>query len=155
MDFDGGSKGVGAAGERPYTLSYAEEHKARRKRLGFEGGPPTVKPADPAPLDALKQKVAEQEATIAALCEEIVASRTKTRSGHAIACAVAKAHGITFRELISHRRTRHLVHARQHAMWEMKENTSLSLPGIAKILGHRDHTTVLYGIRAHAARMGK
>jgi chromosomal replication initiation ATPase DnaA len=73
-------------------------------------------------------------------------------SGRRIATEIARQHGFTFRQMISPRRCQTLALARQHAMWELDRRTSLSLPQIGKLLGGRDHTTVLHGIRAHAAR---
>jgi chromosomal replication initiation ATPase DnaA len=73
--------------------------------------------------------------------------------GRRIATAVAKAHGISFRDLIGKRRLRYLVRARQEAMYLMVRFTTLSLPQIGTILGDRDHTTILYGARVHAHRL--
>jgi hypothetical protein len=74
--------------------------------------------------------------------------------GHRIARAVAKAHGMTFHEMISRRRHRRIVYARWHAMYEMSVRTKLSLPQIAEVLGGFDHTSVLYGIERHRQRLG-
>jgi chromosomal replication initiation ATPase DnaA len=73
-------------------------------------------------------------------------------AGRRIATEIARQHGFTFRQLISPRRNQKLAYARHHAMYELDRRTSLSLPQIGKLLGGRDHTTVLHGIRAHAAR---
>ena len=73
--------------------------------------------------------------------------------GHRIARAVAKAHGIDWQDFISKRRWKHVVQARQHAMWEIRKNTTLSLPSIARILGGFDHTTILWGLRKHQQRI--
>jgi chromosomal replication initiation ATPase DnaA len=69
-----------------------------------------------------------------------------------IAHDTALDYGLTFEEMISLRRDRHIVRARHHAMWKMKKNTDRSLPQIGRILGDRDHTTVLHGVRAHEKR---
>ena len=38
-------------------------------------------------------------------------------------------------------------------MYRMKTETTMSLPKIGDRLGGKDHTTVLYGIRKHKAKM--
>jgi chromosomal replication initiator protein len=50
-------------------------------------------------------------------------------------------------ELSSGRRSRHVVYARQIAMYLCRELTDLSLPAIARQFGGRDHTTVLHAYR--------
>jgi chromosomal replication initiator protein len=50
-------------------------------------------------------------------------------------------------ELSSSRRSRHVVYARQIAMYLCRELTDLSLPAIALQFGGRDHTTVLHAYR--------
>lgn len=72
---------------------------------------------------------------------------------------VAARHGITPGELLGPRRLRHLIIPRQEAMYllrAIKASDGLpkySLPAIGIALGGRDHTTVLHGVRAHAARL--
>lgn len=102
-------------------------------------------------LDAAHEKIAALNDRIAQL--EARESVSDPFQGRRLACAVAKLHGLTFKEMISNRRSAHLVRARQHAMWELREYTGLSLPQIGRLLGRRDHTTVLHGCRVHAARM--
>lgn len=70
-----------------------------------------------------------------------------------IIARVAEKHGLTAAELKSERRARHIFHPRQEAMHEMHAQKRWSLPQIGRSLGGRDHTTVLYGVRAHAARL--
>lgn len=66
---------------------------------------------------------------------------------------VAEHHGFNVKELLSRRRMVALVAARHEAMWRMRQETSMSLPEIAMRLGNRDHTTVLWGLRKHLARL--
>lgn len=65
---------------------------------------------------------------------------------------VAAKHGFTVPEMLSARQDRKLAAARQEAMWRMSKETTMSLPAIGRRLG-RDHSTVLYGIRAHERRL--
>jgi chromosomal replication initiator protein len=55
--------------------------------------------------------------------------------------------GLQRSELISARRNRRLVYARQIAMYLCRELTDHSLPAIAQRFGGRDHTTVLHAHR--------
>lgn len=55
--------------------------------------------------------------------------------------------GIARNEIISIRRNASVVRARHFAMWLMRRLTSKSLPSIGGILGRRDHTTIIHGIR--------
>ncbi|MGA8255863.1 MAG: chromosomal replication initiator protein DnaA [Nocardioides sp.] len=55
--------------------------------------------------------------------------------------------GLTIEELTGPSRGRHLVMARQIAMYLCRELTPLSLPKIGAQFGNRDHTTVMYADR--------
>ena len=66
---------------------------------------------------------------------------------------VAREHGIGPRDLRGPGRHRAVAWPRQQAMCELRAQ-GLSLPLIGRILGHRDHTTVIHGIRAHQRRNG-
>lgn len=131
------------------------EHFAQIRDRSVRQLPQPVPPPDVPELDELAKRVIEKEAEIERLCAEIEAMKFPLGpfAGQRIARSVAKAHGVSFSDMISQRREKHLVRARQHAMWEMKRHTSLSYPQIAHILGRRDHTTVLHGIRRHTKRL--
>ena len=75
------------------------------------------------------------------------------RTAREIARAVAVKHKIGFNELISGRRSRYIVLARQEAYWRCRNETTLSLPQIGRFLGGKDHTTVLHGIRPSEKRL--
>jgi chromosomal replication initiator protein len=70
----------------------------------------------------------------------------------AIQEAVATASGISHDELVSSSRAPRLAHARQLAMYLSRELTEAPLAAIARAF-NRDHTTVLYAIRAVEARL--
>ncbi len=55
--------------------------------------------------------------------------------------------GISIEDLCGPSRGRHLVQARQIAMYLCRELTDLSLPKIGAQFGNRDHTTVMYADR--------
>lgn len=50
-------------------------------------------------------------------------------------------------DLLSARRTHHIVRARQVVMYLAKQLTLRTLPDIGRRLGGRDHTTILHGVR--------
>lgn len=62
--------------------------------------------------------------------------------------------GLSKADLIGPRRYRQLVIHRQRLMYLAVSKTSLSFPTIARIIGNRDHTTIIHGVRAHCARTG-
>lgn len=72
---------------------------------------------------------------------------------------VAWKHGISAEALTSSSRRHSIVHARQEAMWALRQLRKhngaqrFSYPAIASLVGRADHTTALHGVRAHAARM--
>ncbi len=57
---------------------------------------------------------------------------------------VAKAHGLTVKEMDHHRRDQRLTQPRQIAMYLSTELTDNSLPQIAREFAKKDHTTVIY-----------
>ena len=59
----------------------------------------------------------------------------------------AAEHGFTVAEIQSDMRRAPLARARQLTMWRIAKMTRLSMPHIAKIMGDRDHTTVLHAVR--------
>ena len=70
-----------------------------------------------------------------------------------ILATVAAKHEVTVAALLGPSSRRHIAWARHEAMWMAREHTSLSLPAIGARLGGRHHTTILYGIRQHEARI--
>jgi Bacterial dnaA protein helix-turn-helix len=70
-----------------------------------------------------------------------------------IIAAVCVHCGVKKSDLLSHRRTPDLVGPRHLAMYLARETTDLAYPAIGRLLGDRDHTTILYGSRKVAARM--
>nr|WP_246800079.1 helix-turn-helix domain-containing protein [Rhizobium leguminosarum] len=55
---------------------------------------------------------------------------------------------ITIKDLKGPRRETEVVRARQIAMYELHtQRDDLSYPGIGRIFGNRDHTTVLHAVR--------
>lgn len=69
-------------------------------------------------------------------------------TGKSVAEFVADFYGLTMEDLCGEIRTRDIARPRQVAMFLMRELCPhLSLPAIGRLLGGRDHTTVLWGVR--------
>lgn len=66
---------------------------------------------------------------------------------------VALRHNVPVEDIMVGDRTRPIVNARHEAMYLLRKNFRLSYPRIGAIMG-RDHSTVIHGVRAHAARIG-
>ena len=64
----------------------------------------------------------------------------------------AEKHGVTAVDIDGPRRSVKIVRARHEAMWRAHRETSLTLTPLAKLF-NRDHTTFLWGVRQHEARM--
>lgn len=69
-----------------------------------------------------------------------------THSPAAIIAAVSHAHGVGTADVVSHHRSRHIIHARQHACFLMRELTGLSFQQIADAVGLVDHSTVVHSV---------
>lgn len=54
---------------------------------------------------------------------------------------------ITEAEFYSKKRQHRMAEARQIASWFARRYTPLTLQEIGDMLGHRDHTTILYGVK--------
>lgn len=94
---------------------------------------PTPPPEPPVP-DPLVVEVA----AIAALTKRIKVAD--------IVRAVAAHYRVREADILSQRRTRSIVRPRQVAMFLARELTPRSLPEIGRLIGGRDHTTVLHGV---------
>lgn len=60
--------------------------------------------------------------------------------------AVAEYRGVSMIDICSARRARQATDARHVCFWLAKQLTELSLPTIGRLIGYRDHTTVLHGV---------
>jgi chromosomal replication initiator protein len=73
-------------------------------------------------------------------------STTRPRTDEELLAEIAKILGFDVVALKGKSRQRPLVTARQIAMYVFRELTDLSYPGIARIFGGRDHTTVIHAV---------
>lgn len=75
------------------------------------------------------------------------------RSMAEIVAEVVAKHHITGAQIMGEGRARNVVTARHEAFWLCTQFTGCSLQQIGRFFGNRDHTTVLHGVRRHAARI--
>lgn len=108
-----------------------------------------------------RREVAAAEAEAVALPERLahaVAKRFAT-SPREIMREVAASHGVSLRTLMENDRRPELVKIRHEICWRLRLQGRLgngrppSLPEIGRLLGDRDHSSVLFGIRAHQRRI--
>ena len=71
----------------------------------------------------------------------------KTATARAIQTTVADYFGIDTEDLVSQKRTKELVQARQIAMYMCRELTAMSYSNIAQAFNREDHTTVIHACR--------
>ena len=70
-------------------------------------------------------------------CEMFTSTRLALRS------EVLKVTGVSMQDFISHKRTKHFTQARFSYYWLCAQYTGSSYPAIGKMVGNRDHTTVM------------
>jgi chromosomal replication initiator protein len=85
------------------------------------------------------------EVASAALTELLDTTRRKRITPEAILREVAEFYGVDLRALTGRGRSRNIVVPRQVAMYLLREETDASLMDIGRLLGGRDHTTIIYG----------
>jgi chromosomal replication initiation ATPase DnaA len=69
-----------------------------------------------------------------------------------IAHQVAKAHAVTLADLRGPSRKRSVAWPRHELMWRLNKQRGLGVTKIGRLLGERDHSTVVKGIAAHERR---
>jgi chromosomal replication initiator protein len=85
------------------------------------------------------------EVASAALTELLDTTRRKRITPEAIMREVADFYAVDLRALIGRGRSRNIVIPRQVTMYLLREETDASLMDIGRLLGGRDHTTIIYG----------
>jgi chromosomal replication initiator protein len=79
--------------------------------------------------------------------------RRRTTNLDRILEATATYHQLSLDDLLSKRRTKDIVRARQIAMYLAREETEASYPQIGRALGGRNHSTVVYGYQKIAGQV--
>lgn len=70
-----------------------------------------------------------------------------------IVMEVSAVSGVSVADIISHRRPERICVARHFIMYRARNETILSFPEIGRLIGRRDHTTILHGARATDQRI--
>ena len=86
-------------------------------------------------------------AVVCPTCGGWVAEDEPVLNVQEILLVVCEHFGLSTREIKSHRRTQVFCRPRQIAMYFCREKTDLSYPIIGRLIGGRDHTTIMNGIR--------
>lgn len=139
--------------ERRKPKAVKEPEPAREPEPEPEPTPePTLTPEEIAAADEAKRqaRIAEIEREIEILFEEAAALH-RTPTVREIMLTVCDREGIPVKEMLSQGRNRRLTTLRHEIMYLAASMTLLSLPTIGRAM-NRDHTSVLHGIREHAAR---
>lgn len=134
---------------------FHRSHLERRARL-FPPRPmvtprplaPVAQPSPPPPpkIEPVGEPVIVVTKALKAGGGEDIVQGTRPRVSFII-CMVAEHFGMSKTDLISARRTRDVVRPRQIVSYLAKTMTLRSLPEIGRLLGNRDHTTILHGVR--------
>lgn len=82
----------------------------------------------------------------------LIPAHTAGKTPREMAIEFASERGISLTDFFGKTRFREVSHPRQDCMRMLYAKTSLSMPAIGRVLGGRDHTTVLHGIRASERR---
>ena len=77
--------------------------------------------------------------------------RRKNATAEAIYVALEEKTGYGKRAIVSGSRKQHIAEVRWMAVWLLRELTSLSFQSIGDLF-HRDHSTIMYGVKVEAAR---
>ncbi|MEI7769998.1 MAG: chromosomal replication initiator protein DnaA [Chloroflexales bacterium] len=85
------------------------------------------------------------EVATSALADLLGSARRRRITPDQVIVAVSEHFGVDMRVIQGRGRSRNIVVPRQVAMYLLREETECSLVDIGKLLGGRDHTTVMYG----------
>ena len=77
----------------------------------------------------------------------IAADEAKLSESERLIRIAMRAFGVTRNDINSDRRTRRIVMAKFFVRYWLYRRTSLSTTSVGRVLGGRDHTTVIYGLR--------
>lgn len=133
------------AGIRARNAGVIQQDKLRRQRELYE-----AKVATEAALRIVKQETeARQEEIRTALRDAGVPYRHTYREVERRACKLFR---VTKSEIQSRRRHKEIVFARQFIAYWVCRLTDCSLPMIGRLMGGKDHTTILSGKRAYVRK---
>lgn len=131
----------------PVLAALAAARKERQKRIG---APPPFNIFRPKPRPAYVQDARYERAWMIAICggADVLDRNLSVRT---IQDAVCDRFGVSYRDLISSRRTASLVLPRHISMHLCRRFTTRSHPDIGRFHGNRDHTVSMFADRKIAA----
>ncbi len=148
-----------------------EEYLARRARLGFQPSRPVViarsvvRPSLPPPQPAPAPIIQQAPKPVEVLkpfkhknrdwldISAILPTHSRLRTSNEIIFSTAEKYRVSVAEIKGARREKFIVKARHECCYRLSKELGYSLTQIGKILGDRDHTSVLSGIRRHEKRL--
>jgi hypothetical protein len=139
-----------------------EEHKARRARLMTPPKVVQITQSDPeAQLVEVITKAPDPNNDLAARLQKLELAvfgmervEAPVRRGvREIIKHTAKHYNVPFLDIIAARRTGEIIMPRHVAMYLAKTITGHSFPYIGRLMGGRDHTTVMHGVRKITAQL--
>ena len=100
-----------------------------------------TRPLSPAALQRLADRIADP----------MPARKELSRGAQirAVIFGVADSYGLTVDDLKGPSRQSLIVLARHEAFWRLRHEFALSYPAIGQLMGGKDHSTVIYGVREH------
>jgi len=140
---------------QPLTFGRLEMRSAELRARQASGRlKPLVEIREQIVIDAERRVMAAERILVAAqvkLAEvKDIQIRRRTRFTYAeIERRACQIFGVTRTQLLCGRRHNSIVFARQFVMYWAIRLTPMSYPLVGRLMGHRDHTTVLHGCRAY------
>jgi hypothetical protein len=139
------------------TLEELHAHyMAVRARLnGVKPKPALVQPPEPKAAPEPPEPVLEQPVVETHRKDWLWLSQLTEMPSLTILREVSEKHGMTIRNMKSQSREIQFVKARQEAAYRLKFELNYSLTQIGRLLGKRDHTTILHAINRHKKNLAQ
>jgi len=131
---------------------------ARARRARLFGTPVRVREPQPIPKDVKKPapiravlKYAFPIGPGQVFGRDILNIAVMRPTGHDIMRKFCEKHGVTVIEMCSNRRQHDITKLRHELCWILRQETTMTLPMIGRMLGGKDHTTIMNSIKQHQA----
>lgn len=137
-------------------MGLTEHYKAVRARLNagariLPPKPPEPPKAPPKPPEPPPEPPKALPKIDMAEAHRIIAARLDEPRWRRIMRDVCERHNVTHQELIARIKTNRMIEPRLEAYWRLRE-VGYSFKRIGQLMGGRDHTTVIHGIKVYAKR---
>lgn len=154
FDADGIDKAFGESMTRRggMTAAFVKNVLARRKAEQKHAAAEEKRKLREEMRKRLEQEVARRQTALDRSIDQLAKLERPKTSYRLIERRACYAFGVTPKEIKSVRRQKDICFARQFVMYWAARLTSLSYPAIGRLMGGRDHTTVLHGRKAYVAK---